>query len=197
MRKLAVSLVPLAALAPLLAGCVTGQQPSIAAPAPRCTAADLGAAFVGTSQPGTSNTALGLVLLWDESARTCRLAGPVTVSGLDRSGKRVTMSARFSLPAQPGPVLSANGAGPDSNGRFPADEASASLLLTAAGAHPASAPCRGHQVKPAAWRIDIGPGSLTARNASQVSGPALTADGGLVTCRGRLGGQSQLSVSRA
>ena len=205
MRKPAINLVPLAALVALLAGCAAshsvakppGRDESASAPAPRCTAADLGAAFLGTSQPGTGGTALGLVLLWDNSAGSCRLGGPVTVAGVDRAGKRVTMSVGFSLPARPPvPLLSANGSGPDSNGRFPAGEASASLLLTAAGAHPASgAPCTGHQVRPAAWRITVGKGSLTAPNSSNASGPALTASGGLVTCRGRLGGQSPLSVS--
>jgi hypothetical protein len=207
MRKPAISLAPLAALAALLLGCApshTAAKPpshdeSASAPAARCAAADLDAAFLGVSQPGTGGTALGLVLLWDKSAAACRLGGPVTVTGLDGSGKRVTMSVGFGLPARPAlPLLSANGAGPDSSGRFPAGEASASLLLMAAGAHPApGAPCTGHQVNPAVWRIGIGEGSLTAPNASKASGPALTVDGGLVTCRGRLGGQSPLSVSRA
>jgi hypothetical protein len=186
----------------LLTGCTTsnpsgaadGHGGSTPARAARCAAADLGAAFTGASQPGTGGTALGFVFLWDKSPAACRLGGPVTVTGLSRSGKPVTTSARFSVPNR-SPLLSADGTGPDRHGRFPAVQASATLLLVATGAHPSGGlPCPGHQVQPAKWRVRIGAGTLTAPNESPASGPALTAVGGLVTCRGKLGGQSPLSV---
>lgn len=74
---------------------------------------------------------------------------------------------------------------------------SASLLLIAAGTHPAGAPLRsGHHVDPAAFRVTLASGgSVSTRNASSTRGPALTGDGGLLTCRGRLFGQSPVTVS--
>jgi hypothetical protein len=81
---------------------------------------------------------------------------------------------------------------------MPAGQVSASLLLIAAGTHPGNSAtsCSGHQVDPAAFRVTLASGgSVTTPNASRDRGPALTHEGGLLTCRGRLGGQSPVTVS--
>jgi hypothetical protein len=162
-----------------------------------CTPAQLDAAFGGSSQPGTGNTALGIITIRDASPAACRLRGKLTVTGISRTGRPVTAPVRFAV--MPGPALSRDGTGPGRNGGMPAGQVSASLLLISAGTHPPSgAPsCSGHQVDPAAFRVTLASGgSVGAPNASSARGPALTGDGGLLTCRGRLFGQRQVTVSR-
>lgn len=162
-----------------------------------CTAGQLDAALEGSSEPGTGGEALAVVYLWDKSAAACGLAGPVTVTGLSQAGRPVTTSVRFQLP--PGPArLSPDGAGPGTGGRMPAGEVAASMLLIAAGADPSNPAlaCPGHRVDPAVWRVTLASGgSVSTPNESAVSGPALTSDGGLATCRGSLGSQSPLLIA--
>jgi hypothetical protein len=70
------------------------------------------------------------------------------------------------------------------------------MLLIAAGAHPSDGlSCRAHQVDPVLWRISLASGgTITARNASPSTGPALTSNGGLTTCHGRLAHQSPMNI---
>ena len=198
MRQPVISFATMAALSALITGCAAIQSAGAAASGrtAACTASELGVAFAGASQPGTGGTALAFVRLWDKSPQACLLSGPVTVVGLGRHGRPVTTPARFSVP--PGSRLSADGTGPSRRGLTPGGEASASMLLigTGTGRHGSTSSCPGHRVDPPSWRVDAAGGALTVRNESHVAGPALTADGGLTTCRGRLGGQSPLSVSR-
>jgi hypothetical protein len=161
-----------------------------------CTPGRLGAALEGSSEPGTGGAALAIVYLWNKSATACRLAGPVTITGLSLAGRTVTTSVLFRLPAGSAP-LSPDGIRPGTLGRMPAREVVASMLLIAAGAHPSdpALACPGLHVDPAIWRITLASGgSLTTPNASAASGPALTRDGGLTTCRGNLYRQSPMSI---
>lgn len=161
-----------------------------------CTAGQLGAALEGSSQPGTAGMGLAIIYVWNNSAAACTLIGPVTVAGLNSGGRQVTNSVRFAI--TPGsPPLSPRGIGPSPLGRLPAHEVAAGMLLIAAGAHPPEGQsCRTHQVDPALWRISlISGGSITARNASPSAGPALSSNGGLTTCHGRLGHQSPMNIS--
>jgi hypothetical protein len=105
------------------------------------------------------------------------LPGKLTVTGVTRAGRPVTGAVRVTV--APGPALSPGGTGPGRNGRMPAGQVSASLLLIAAGTHPAGAPsCSGHHVDPAAFRVTLASGgSVSTRNASSARGPALTGDG--------------------
>jgi len=67
------------------------------------------------------------------------------------------------------------------------------MLLIAAGS---SVPCSGQRVDPVALRIVLpSGGSFTMPNASPVTGPELTRDGGLATCRGSLYGQSPILIA--
>jgi hypothetical protein len=139
--------------------------------------------------------ALGIITIWDASPAACTLSGTLTVTGVSLTGRPVTSAVRLTV--APGPALSPGGTGPGRNGRMPAGQVSASLLLIAAGTHPGGAPsCSGHQVDPAAFRVTLASGgSVSTRNTSSARGPALTGDGGLPTCRGRLFGQPQVTVS--
>jgi hypothetical protein len=97
-----------------------------------CTANQLGAAFRGSTQPGTGGTGLAFVTVWDKSSAACTLAGPIVIAGLDGHGHRETASARFVVAPGSPPLRPADGAG--QGGRMPAGDWSASFLLTASGA---------------------------------------------------------------
>jgi hypothetical protein len=158
-----------------------------------CKAAQLGAALEGSSEPGTSGTALGTLYVWDESRSTCALTGPVTVTGLDHAARAVTTSFRFTV-APGSPALSPHGTAPGKHGRMHTQEVSAAMVLIG---NPTLA-CPAHPIDPAAWRITLASGgSVTAPNASAASGPALTSRGGLTTCGNRLGGQSPILIARS
>jgi len=73
------------------------------------------------------------------------------------------------------------------------------MLLIAAGTHSADGlGCPAHRIVPTIWLMDppASGGSITARNMSPATGPALTGNGGLATCEGRLGGQSPITIIR-
>ncbi len=164
-----------------------------------CRPDQLGAAFRGVSQPGTGGTGLAIIGVWDKSPVACWLHGPVVIAGLDAAGRRVTTAVRLTVaPRQL--ALTPDGRQPDKRGRTPAGQLSAWLLLEAAGTHHSGNPawsCHGHQVDPAAFTIILSSGrAITVPNASATRGPALTRDGGLLTCHGRLAGQSPISITR-
>jgi hypothetical protein len=155
-----------------------------------CTAAQLGTNLEGSSEPGTSGTALGTLYVWDQSRRTCTLTSPVTVTGLDHVGHAVTRSVLFTIMAG-SPPLSPDGAGPGKHGLMPAQVAAALLLI----GNPTLS-CPAHPIDPAAWRITLpSGGSVTAPNASAATGSSLTSHGGLTTCGNRLGGQSPILIA--
>jgi len=157
-----------------------------------CKAGQLGAALEGSSEPGLSGTAVGIVYVWDRSGSACTLAGPLTVTGLDQAGRPVTTSVRFVI-ASGSAALSPDGTGPGKRGRMPGGEVSAAMLLIG---NPALA-CPVQPIDPAAWRVALASGgSVTTPNASPVSGPALTGRGGLTTCGRELAGQSPILIAR-
>jgi hypothetical protein len=209
MKDMAAALTAMTALALGTVGCTAaapagghrGPSPhgsATAAAVAGCTAGQLGATFKGSSEPGTAGNALAIVYIWNRSATACTLPGPVTVAGLDQADRQVTMPVRFTIEPR-SPRLSPDGTGPGKRGRMPGGEVSASLLLIAAGTHPndPSLACPGQQIDPAAFRIVLASGaSITTPNASASHGPALTRDGGLMICRGSLGGQSPILIAR-
>ena len=161
-----------------------------------CTASGLAGALEGSPEPGTAGMALAGVYVWNTTARPCSLVGPVTVTGLDQAGRQVTLTVHFAMPVIRFP-LSPDARGPGKKGRIPGREVVASMLLIAAGTHPndPGLACPGHQINPATWRIALGSrGSITTPNSSAASGPALTRDGGLTTCRGKVYGQSPMLI---
>src|SRR5579862_8350687 len=91
------ALIAIAAVTFGAAGCTTA-TPATARPSPHgrtsppgvlmsaCTPNQLDAALQGSSEPGTGGTGLAVVYLWDTSAAACNLAGPVTITGLNRAG---------------------------------------------------------------------------------------------------------------
>lgn len=125
----------------------------------------------------------------------CRLPGPVVVAGLDAAGRRVTTAVRLTIAPRQF-ALTPDGRPPGPRGRTPAGQLSAWLLLEAAGIHhrgSLAGACHGHQAGPAAFTVTLSfGGSITVPNASAAHGPALTRDGGLLTCQGRLAGQSPI-----
>ena len=186
-----------------VAGCTAAPHPHGAPSASggfgACRPGQLGAAFWGISQPGTGGTGMAVIGVWDKSPAACLLPGPALIAGLDAAGRRVTTAVR--LPVAPREfALTPDGRQPDEGGRTPAGQLSAWLVLQAAGTHPggdSAWACQGHQVAPAVFRITLPAGGpLTVPNASATRGPALTRVGGLLTCRGRLAGQSPISITR-
>ena len=130
----------------------------------------------------------------------CRLPGPVVVAGLDAAGRRVTAAVRLTIAPRQF-ALTRDGRQPDQRGRTPAGQLSAWLVLEAAGIHHRgnlAGSCHGHQVDPAAFTVTLlSGGPVTITNASAARGPAVTGDGGLLTCQGRLAGQSPISITRS
>ena len=165
-----------------------------------CRLGQLGAAFGGVSQPGTGGTALGIIGVWNKSPVACRLPGPVVVAALDAAGRRITTAVRLTIAPRQF-TLTRDGRQPDQRGRTPAGQLLAWLVLEAAGIHHRgtfAGSCHGHQVDPAAFTVTLSSGGpVTVPNASAARGLALTRDGGLLTCQGRLAGQSPISITRS
>ncbi len=163
-----------------------------------CATRQLGIAFQGSKEPGTNNSALGQLLLWNKSARACALTEPIKVAGLNRAGHRVTNTVSFTIGAK-APKLSPQGTRPGKQGHFRKGEVVAQILLIAAGPRPGDGPsCSRHLVDPATWRLELASGRpLTVANRSSSRGSALNGEGGLTTCRGHLAGQSPILIGRS
>jgi hypothetical protein len=166
-------------------------------PAPACTAGQLAADFTG-AQPGAGND-LGGIIIRDTGAAPCTLAGPLRLTGLDRAGQPVTsvVTGPVTGPA----VLSPHAAPAGRPGRLAPGELVGSILLIAAYRDDAASRnglCTAHQVVPARWRIALPAGpAITVPNAA-AHGPngGLTPDGGLTTCRGRVGVAGPVTVGQ-
>ena len=128
----------------------------------------------------------GTIVIWDRSARACRLAAPLRLAGLDRHGHQVTNSIRYGVAGDA--MLTARGIRPDQQGSGKPGERIASVHVNA---EYRDDPVTGglftaHQVEPATWRLWLPSGtSITAPNANP-RGRNITGDNGLTTCRGRL-----------
>jgi len=186
-----------------VAGCTAAPHHHGALPASgrlgACMPGQLGAGFWGVSQPGTGGTGVAIIGVWDKSPVACWLHGPVVIAGLDAAGRRVTTAVRLTVAPRQF-ALTPAGRQPGKRGRTPTGQLSAWLVLEAAGTHhPGNSAwaCPGHQVVPAVFTITLSSGGLmSVANASATRGPALSRDGGLLTCHGRLAGQSPISITR-
>jgi hypothetical protein len=164
-----------------------------------CTSARLGVAFEGGSEPGTGNSALGFILLWNKSGKPCTLTAPIRVRGISHAGHRVTQVVKFTIGVKT-MKLSPHGTGPSKRGQMRKGEVFAQMLLIAAGPHPHSLPaCPRHLVTPASWRVELATSgkALITANRSRRRGPALNGQGGITTCRGRVGGQNPILIERS
>lgn len=161
------------------------QQADVTVKPPSCRASQLQASYLG-SMPGAGND-LGTIVLRDAARRSCRLTGPISITGLDAAGHVVTTTITYRQVGQ----LRENGASPArENGAMLRKGLVASIPVWAEYRDdPASANglCTGHQVEPATWRITLPSGtSLRTRNADPAGNGNLTPDNGLLTCRGQL-----------
>ena len=161
-------------------------------PAPPCSASQLVARYLGGS-PGAGNF-LGVIVIRDVSPRPCLLAGPVRVVGLGRSGlpdtSAVTPMIRF--PA----ILSPGAAALPAEGSWPPADVVATIQLIAEYRDDPSSPdglCTSHQVIPAAWQITLPVVQMRITDTSHDPGSFLPS-GAFLTCRGRLGAFSPVTV---
>jgi hypothetical protein len=149
-------------------------------PEPACTASQLRLDYRG-GQPGAGSD-FGALVLRDVSARPCRVAGPVRITGVSSAGHPVTLTLLSQVLA-PG-VLS-----PQVTSAIPAGSLAQEVSLTAEYRDDPSSPdgnCTSHWVIPARWSVRL-PGGTTvsARNADPADQAKLVRSGGFVTCRGR------------
>jgi hypothetical protein len=131
-------------------------------------------------------------VIWDRSATDCLLTSPILASGLDKAGRPVTET--LSYPVQAPALLTAHEIDPGDHRQFSAGEGVVSLIVAAAYLHDGrshSAPCTGHELEPASWRLTLASGGLlTVPNMDPLDagehGRGLPVDHGLLTCRGEL-----------
>jgi hypothetical protein len=154
-------------------------------PEPACRASQLALNYLG-GEPSTGND-LGAIAVRDVSAKPCQLAGPLTVTGLDSAGHRVTVTVKTQVT---GPAILSPDATVDHAGR-PAAGALAEAITVIAEYRddpksPTGALCTPHWVVPASWSIGLpGGGHVTGPNADPADPAKLVPSGGFVTCRGK------------
>jgi len=165
-----------------------------------CRLGQLGAAFGGVSQPGTGGTALGIIGVWNKSPVACRLPGPVVVAGLGAAGRRVTTAVRLTIAPRQF-ALTPDGRHPDQRGRTqlgscrrgwcwrPLESTTAATSPGPVTATRSTRPLSRSPCHPA--------GRSPCPTPAPPAGPAGTRDGGLLTCQGRLAGQSPISITRS
>lgn len=166
-------------------------------PAPACTAAQLALSYLGGGA-GAGND-FGSVVVRDDWPRPCTLTGPLHLAGTGKAGRLVTQAVTFPvagvavLSLATGPVSQritvAGSPQSAAHGAFVAG-----LVLGAEYRDgPASVDhgyCAPLWVIPAAWRVTLPDGhALTVANADRFNPLGFGgSSGGLVTCRGELGG---------
>ncbi len=147
-----------------------------------CTASQLRLSYRG-SEPGAGND-LGVIVVRDASARPCLLAGPIRLTGLDRAGHPVTMTIAYRQ-FQPG------------TGRLAARAVLRRGLVASVHVwaeyrddpHGWRGLCaRRHQIEPSRWRLVLPSGARISVHNADPANPTriLTADNGLLTCKGQL-----------
>lgn len=163
-----------------------------------CVPAQLGLAYLAGTPAGDQN--FGMIAIWDQSARPCTLTGPIEVSGLDSSWHVMTTVLSYQVTV--GTALTAYGIRPRAGMRLARGEHAAPLFVSAGykyevpGRH---VRCT-QRTEPAAWQLKFGSGgALTVANADP-HGPAgnthaLTANHGLLTCRGALDAAQPVEVT--
>jgi hypothetical protein len=154
-------------------------------PEPACRPRQLALNYLG-GEPGTGND-LGAMVLRDVSAKPCELAGPLTVTGLDSAGLRVTVTVKTPVT---GPAILSPGATMDHAGRPAASALVEAISLIAEyrddPKSPSGALCTPHWIVPASWSVGLpGGGHVSGPNASPGDPSKLVPSGGFVTCRGK------------
>ena len=156
---------------------------------PACVPAQLGLAYLAGAPAGDTN--FGTIAIWDQSARPCTLTGPIVVSGRDTAWHVMTTVLTYQVTV--GTTLSAGGSQPRAGMRLTGGERAAPLIVSAGYKYDALRRYRTctRRTEPAAWQLTFGSsGALTVANADPAAparnGHPLTANHGLLTCRGVL-----------
>ncbi|HEX2323234.1 MAG TPA: hypothetical protein VHJ18_30025 [Streptosporangiaceae bacterium] len=161
---------------------------------PPCIAGQLALTYLG-GEPATGND-FGTLLVTDRSRHACALPGPLRVTGLDTRGVPVTSTVSFPLV---GTNVLSPGAGPITRTRsgrlsgIASGELIGVLHLQAeyrdGPANVDNGLCTPLWVTPATWRVRLPGGqAITTVNSDLTNSFKLAPSGGLVTCRGQLGG---------
>ena len=137
------------------------------------------------SVPGAGND-LGTIVVSDQG-RPCWLAGPITLTGLNKTGRPVTATITY---RKVGRMAKAGGRPASQHGTVLRPGLVASISVWAEYRDDPASPngmCTAHQLEPATWRLRLASGAaLTVPNADPAGFGSLTADHGLLTCRGQL-----------
>jgi hypothetical protein len=168
-----------------------------ARPAPACTAGQLALSYLGGGA-GAGND-FGSVVVRDDSPRPCTLSGPLRLVGTGKAGRPVTQRVTFpvagvaELSPATGPVSQRITVGGSPRSAARGAFVGALALQAEYRDGPASVDhgyCEPLWVIPAAWRVTLPDGyALTVANADRTNPPGFGgSSGGLVTCRGELGG---------
>jgi hypothetical protein len=154
--------------------------------APSCGPAKLALDYRGGE--ASAGNDFGTIVFRDAGAAPCRLAGAVSLTGLNAAGEPVTTTVTADV-AGPG-VLSPHAAPVPAKAGPGVGELVYGWTLQAEYRDDAAASdglCTTHWVIPATWRVVLSDGAaFTVRNADP-GNRGLSPTGGLVTCRGRLG----------
>jgi hypothetical protein len=172
-------------------------------PAPACAPRQLALSYLAGGA-GAGND-FGAVLVSDASGRACTLSGPLRLTGLDLAGHPVTRSISFPVT---GVAVLSPGAGPVSPRVAVAGSPAAAARGAFVGTLSLAAEYRDGPVSvdngycaplwivPATWRLVLPGGqALTVPNIDRTGTGKLVPSGGLVTCRGQLGGLLPATVS--
>lgn len=150
-----------------------------AAPAPDCTPARLTLSYSGDDAGD-----FGTLIFRDTSQQACELSGPVAISGVNRLGRRVTVT-RIDATAQPLVLTPRARPVPPSSEARPG-ELTATIALEAAGANDQSSGgrCRTSTIVPYAWQAELPTrATLTVRNLGRENLQTNTKNG-VYTCSG-------------
>jgi hypothetical protein len=172
-------------------------------PAPACTAGQLALSYLGGGA-GAGND-FGSVVVRDDSPRPCTLTGPLRLVGTGKAGRPVTQPVTFPVA---GVAVLSPATGPVSQriivGGSPQSAVHGAFVASLAlGAEYRDGPpsvdhgyCEPLWVIPAAWRVTLPHGqALTVANADRFNPVGFGgSSGGLVTCRGELGGIQPATV---
>lgn len=134
-----------------------------------CTAADLDLSYEGYQ--GAAGSYAASFLVRNVSASSCLLAGPMKLTGTEKSGHRMTGTAEFTAPA--GSVLSA-GAAPWPAGSSPSVGEVFGTLAVSSPDY-----CPGRTVVPALWSFSTSGGTLSVANS--LRGKAFPTCGGALS----------------
>lgn len=169
--------------------------------APACTTHQLALTYLDGG-PGAGND-LATLLIRDTSGSACTMTGPLQITGLDAHGRPDTNAIRLGIV---GAAVVSPHAGAISR---PANSAAALV-----GVHPGELTgqveliaeyrdgpptvnhglCQPLWVIPATWRVTLPGATLSVANRDPAGQDKLVPSGGLVTCRGRLGGYGPATV---